>query len=99
MEQAKWYYICFNYDLDPIRLFHYDCFLNHLIMDGLLRTSHSKTDGYMINLNTGGFTIWYWFKAKTFCGKKKLKKLIEEAHLLGLEDELLIFEKRKGETK
>ena len=33
------------------------------------------------------------FECDFFCGKKKLKKLIEEAHLLGLEDELLIFRK------
>lgn len=33
-------------------------------------------------------------KRPWFMGQKKLKKLIEEAHLLGLEDELLIFERR-----
>ena len=29
-----------------------------------------------------------------FCGWRKLNKIIEEAHLLGYEDELLIFERR-----
>ena len=34
-------------------------------------------------------------KITVFCGKKKLKKLIIEANLLGLEDSLIIFERRK----
>lgn len=95
MEQAKWYYICFIYDLDLKNLFHYRCLLTHLKMDGLNRTNHFTTKGNVTENETKPFyDVWIWFLAKTFCGKKKLNKLIEEAHLLGLEDELLIFERR-----
>ena len=90
-DQAKWYYI--------------------LIRKGTLREFfHYKLLRYHINNIFGRIVLGYakvYFdeyyhqvdvvlEFKIFCGQKKLNKLIMEAHLLGLEDELLIFE-RKGE--
>ena len=82
MEQAKWYRICF----DPlIRRGKWMCpnFLRWVLIYQL------KEDGVK-RISTD--IIGYEFHI--FCGLKKLNKLIEEAHLLGLEDELLIFERR-----
>ena len=88
-DQAKWYYI--------------------LIRKGTLREFfHYKVFRYFINEIFGRIVVehaevWfdkYWHNVdvtlefKIFCGQKKLNKLIMEAHLLGLEDELLIFERR-----
>ena len=82
MEQAKWYDVYYEWNVIlPSRslLLYY----NTLIY--LLETDHRiKKIGYS----------QLEFKFSIFCGKKKLNKIIEEAHLLGLEDELLIFERR-----
>lgn len=82
MEQAKWYEICF----DPlIRRGKWMCpnFLRWVLIFQL-----KESDVKRISTDIIGYEF------HVFCGKKKLKKLIEEAHLLGLEDELLIFERR-----
>lgn len=90
MEQAKWYTITFNYLVtfgrkERLKLrYHKNLFIYQLTED-----LHFKRV----------VTFYNWpYECYVFIGKKKLKKLIEEAHLLGLEDELLIFE-RKGENK
>lgn len=86
MDKAKWYYICyvpFN-GVDELIDQFYKLLLHYQMINeiGLKRTYYKDTESNYI-----------WF----FCGQKKLNKIIEEAHLLGLEDELLIFErKRKG---
>jgi hypothetical protein len=55
----------------------------------LVFTQHLRDLGFKTakNLHTF-FNVIY-----VCCGEKKLRKIIEEAHLLGLEDELLIFKK------
>lgn len=78
MEQAKWYYICF----DP-------CGINRKAPFYRLIVIHQLKEELEIKRVSTRY-----YKLQVFCGKKKLKKLIEEAHLLGLEDELLIFERK-----
>ncbi len=83
MEQAKWYfiyYVPFN-GVDKLNDQFYRLLIHYQMINeiGLKRTHYKDPESHYI-----------WF----FCGKKKLNKLIEEAHLLGLEDELLIFEMR-----
>lgn len=90
MDQAKWYYILWN-DIDPPRklynnLFNY--YFKHLTLLYLLYSDHGFRRMFIMRKGNS-------FGCKIFCGQKKLNKLIEEAHLLGLEDELLIF--KKGE--
>lgn len=93
MEQAKWYFIKFN-DWVPYHMnYKYlGCYyFKYLVWLLLLYSDHGFRR--MILVRRGNS-----YGCKIFCGKKKLNKLIMETHLLGLEDELLIFE-RKGETK
>jgi len=83
MDQAKWYfiyYVSFN-GADELNDKFYKLLLHYQMINeiGLKRTHYKDPESNYI-----------WF----FCGKKKLNKIIEEAHLLGLEDELLIFERR-----
>ena len=78
MDQAKWYYICFNPLFKSLKApFHRLIFVHQL-----------KEELEIKRISTR------YYKLQVFCGKKKLNKVIEEAHLLGLEDELLIFERR-----
>ena len=82
MEQAKWYEIYF----DPlIKRGKWMCpnFLRWVLIFQL-----KESDVKRISTDIIGYEF------RVYCGKKKLKKLIEEAHLLGLEDELLIFERK-----
>ena len=89
-DQAKWYVLYFNDWVsygnpieDELRKWFKECTFIYLLVN-----DHGLRRG-SIKYN----------KLMIFCGKKKLKKLIEEAHLLGLEDELLIFErKRRNES-
>lgn len=91
MEQAKWYYIQTD---NLIRL-------EDTVVKGYFRNRMKKIKFHkrvlVYQLKEAGLKRvhvdgpWIDF----FCGQKKLNKLIEEAHLLGLEDELLIFERRK----
>lgn len=82
MEQAKWYKVYYEFDVNNInrRLLLYYTTLIYLLKNdhGIKRITDDEFD----------------FKFYIFCGRKKLNKLIEEAHLLGLEDELLIFERK-----
>lgn len=91
MDQAKWYYIQTD---NLIRL-------EDTVVKGYFKNRikkirfHQRVLIYQLKeaglkrVNVDG--PWIDF----FCGQKKLNKLIEEAHLLGLEDELLIFRKEK----
>lgn len=77
MDQAKWYYICFNPLYASLKApFHRLVFKYQLKEELEIKRVSTR-----------------YYKLQVFCGQKKLKKLIEEAHLLGLEDELLIFGK------
>ena len=91
MEQAKWYRILFSSCVfygyrnpyyrrsrNMSARFHQKVFIYQL-----------REELYFKKISTK-----YQFQCDVFIGKKKLNKLIEEAHLLGLEDELLIFERR-----
>ena len=79
MDQAKWYYICFDPLMPSLKApFHRLIFKHQL-----------KEELEMKRISTR------YYRIQVFCGKKKLNKIIEEAHLLELEDELLIFERRK----
>lgn len=93
MDQAKHYYICYD-------VFWYSTNFAYKILreilekeskrkqfDCLVFTQHLKDLGFK-TANRRGNVI------HIFCGKKKLKQLLTEAHLLGLEDELLIFERK-----
>ena len=86
MEQAKWYTIRFNFlagfeRKERLKLrYHKKLFVYQLTED-----LHFKRV----------VTFYNWpYECDVFIGQKKLNKLIKEAHLLGLEDELLIFERR-----
>ena len=80
MDQAKWYYICFNPLYATLKApFHRVVFIHQM-----------KEELEIKRISTR------YYKLQVFCGKKKLKKLIIEANLLGLEDSLIIFERRKG---
>lgn len=87
MEQAKWYTIRFNF----------------LVMSGrkerLKLRYHKKLFVYQLmeELHFKRVVTFYnWpYECDVFIGKKKLKQLIIEANLLGLEDSLIIFERRK----
>lgn len=91
MDQAKWYYICFHYKLPLPNTTRRLAFLCHCFLYHLNSYEFKRICGRTLV----GVEKMYWFEIPIFCGQKKLKKLIEEAHLLGLEDELLIFERRK----
>ena len=89
MEQAKWYDIYIR--KGTLReFFHYKLFRYHI----------NQIFGRIVYGYTRVYFDEYYHQMdvvlefKIFCGQKKLKKLIEEAHLLGLEDELLIFERK-----
>lgn len=89
MEQAKWYYIWFR--KGTLRdFFHYKMF-RYLIRQIFGRVVDEKARVWFNNCR---HVLDVTLEFKVFCGKKKLNKLIEEAHLLGLEDELLIFERK-----
>lgn len=99
MEQAKWYCLEFKHSFHhhDLKERFYCKVLIYLLKDnGIKRIgklSHCKSLYYYKPRKT----IWHcWYEVPVFCGKKKLNMLLREAHLLGLEDELLIFE-RKGE--
>lgn len=83
MEQAKWYRIKIHYPSCYEWKEYFRQRFKYFTFIQCLKDSGLKRarlyDDYAIML---------------YCGKKKLKKLIEEAHLLGLEDELLIFERK-----
>lgn len=79
MDQAKWYYICFNPLMLSLKASFHRLIFSHQLKEELEIKRISTR----------------YYKLQVFCGKKKLNKIIEEAHLLGLEDELLIFERRK----
>ena len=98
MEQAKWYTIHFVHRicmLNPKGAFYCKLLAYFLKNDGIKRISKLKVHS-KIYYSVPGFkpVRIYWYEFHIFCGRKKLNKLIEEAHLLGLEDELLIFERR-----
>ena len=86
MDQAKWYTIRFNF----LVMFH--------SLERLKLRYHRKLFIYQLmeDLHFKRVVIFYGlpYECDVFIGKKKLNKLIEEAHLLGLEDELLIFERK-----
>ena len=90
MDQAKWYYIFIKRGTLRKR-FHYKI-LRYLMNQMFGRIVRDGTKVYYYNYYHQMDTVFIF---KVFCGKKKLKKLIEEAHLLGLEDELLIFKKEE----
>lgn len=88
MEQAKWYVLYFDE-----WLFWNDDTPHKTIMKRLFdRTVFVKLLMSDHGFKRGTFTEG---RITVFCGKKKLKKLIIEANLLGLEDSLIIFERRK----
>lgn len=88
MEQAKWYDIVIRYEINHSWNQYFKQKFKWLVLLQCLKDDDlNRAKLYFVHE-----------RIKIFCGKKKLKKLIEEAHLLGLEDELLIFE-RKGENK
>ena len=90
MEQAKWYTIVFSScvffgNKNPRywhwkRRFYKKVFIHQL-----------KEELYFKRISTK-----YPFECDVFIGKKKLNMLLREAHLLGLEDELLIFKKEEA---
>lgn len=83
MDQAKWYDIVIRYETSNSWNKYFEQKFKWLVLLQCL-----KDDG----LNR--VKIYFIHeRIKIFCGKKKLNKIIEEAHLLGLEDELLIFRK------
>ena len=89
-EQAKWYVVWCGapYTLKtPMRRKRE---FKLLVLKQLLKNSGVKSCSYHFSTFNRELVI--------FCGKKKLKQLIIEANLLGLEDSLIIFErKRKGD--
>lgn len=90
-DQAKWYVLYFDdwytYSGDYYKQFYKKLFRISTFVK-LLVNDHKICRGTIVNDH----------KIAIFCGQKKLKKLIIEANLLGLEDSLIIFE-RKGERK
>ena len=98
MEQAKWYYIYYHTVENglPLHLrksFYYYVLMFQLNDGGIKRLG--KPILKAVSLGRGHKPKWVmWLETPVFCGKKKLNMLLREAHLLGLEDELLIFERR-----
>lgn len=90
MDQAKWYYIIVSAKKGFRREKFYTKVLKYNMSYFVKRITKSHGDCYC---STDG-SIYVVTEFYIFCGEKKLKKLIEEAHLLRLEDELLIFERR-----
>ena len=83
MEQAKWYYICFDpTDKRGVYWWNRGPFYRMLFCYQL------KEELGIKRISTR------YYKLQVFCGWRKLNKIIKEAHLLGLEDELLIFERK-----
>ena len=101
MEQAKWYYINFGCYIQVYGLlrdiktpFRFSVLLYQLKDAGIKRIGRTIIDMTPRYIRGRG-AIWnFSYVVPVFCGQKKLNKLIEEAHLLGLEDELLIFERK-----
>ena len=89
MEQAKWYTIFFS---SGAKIFGYRNPKYWI----LRRNFYKKVFMYQLReeLHFKRVASSCPFECDVFIGKKKLNKLIEEAHLLGLEDELLIFERK-----
>lgn len=88
MDQAKWYTIVFSScvlfgNRNPRYWHHKRRFYKKVFINQLSEELYFKR-----------ILTKYPFECDVFIGKKKLKQLITEAHLLGLEDELLIFERR-----
>lgn len=88
MDQAKWYVLYFN------NLFSY---WNNDLYKTEMKRLFDQVVFIMLLVSDHGFKRGTITEGKitVFCGKKKLKKLIIEANLLGLEDSLIIFERRK----
>ena len=85
-EQAKWYVVRAGlpYALKtPIRRKKE---FKLLLLRQLLKNAGVKTCNYHFSTFNRELIV--------FCGKKKLKQLIIEANLLGLEDSLIIFERK-----
>lgn len=87
MDQAKWYTIRFNFLVtfgrkERLKLRYHKKLFVYQLMEDL----HFKRVVTFYNRP---------YECDVFIGEKKLNGLIEEAHLLGLEDELLIFRKEK----
>lgn len=87
-DQAKWYYIIVRTGKYKRKKF-YTKVLKYNI--SLFAKRITKSHGFCYCYVDGHVYVVKEFYV--FCGQKKLNKLIEEAHLLGLEDELLIFKK------
>lgn len=89
MDQAKWYYIIVRTGKYKHKKF-YTKVLKYNMSLFTKRITKSSIFCYCI-VDGHVYVVTEFY---IFCGQKKLNKLIEEAHLLGLEDELLIFERR-----
>ena len=91
-DQAKWYYIIVS--ASPKRRYMHEKFYTKVLKYNmsLFVKRITKSHGFCYCGVDGHVYVVTEFYI--FCGQKKLKKLIEEAHLLGLEDDLLIFERR-----
>lgn len=87
MDQAKWYVLYFN------NLFSY---WNNDLYKTEMKRLFDQVVFIMLLVSDHGFKRGTVTEGKitVFCGKKKLKKLIIEANLLGLEDSLIIFERK-----
>ena len=87
MDQAKWYTIRFNFLVTFGRKERLKLRYNRKLF------VYQLTEDLQFKRVV---TFYNWpYECDVFIGQKKLKQLITEAHLLGLEDELLIFERRK----
>ncbi len=87
VDQAKWYVLYFN------ELLFWNDYAPHKTK---MKRLFDQTVFVKILVSDHGFKRGTITEGKitVFCGQKKLNKIIEEAHLLGLEDELLIFERK-----